>query len=140
MNAVAPVSGKPLLTARALKKDLLLLSVCSYQSGWWNGPASQLEPGAELEEPDLRRNPARPDFRQTSCADLRHRNNRSAARSTEDQPAPKLLKKRETLSGGDMVPGWLPPALKLLGKPEGSTGHQPGRCRRNRKRGESSQN
>src|SRR2546427_4277899 len=107
MNEVAPVSGQPLLAARALKKDLLLLSVCGSQSGRWKGPASQFEPGAELEaeleEPDLRRNPARPDPRQSSWADLRHRNNRSAAHSTQDQPAPRLLRKWETLPGGETV-------------------------------------
>src|SRR5258708_22768346 len=85
-------------------------------------------------------NPARPDFWQSSWADWRHRNNRSAARSTQAQPAPKLLKARETLSGGEMAAGWLPPALKLPGKPERAPGRQPLRCRRNRKRGESSQN
>src|SRR5260221_4144375 len=84
-------------------------------------------------------NSARPDSRQSSWADFGHRNNRSAARSTQGQPTPRLLKKGGTLSGGEMVTGWLPPALKLPGKREASPGRQPVRCRRNRKRGESSQ-
>src|SRR6266571_2869894 len=75
-----------------------------------------------------------------SWADLRHRNNRSTARSTGQRPAPRLLEKRETWPVGAMVTGWLPPALKLLEKREGSPDRQPVRCRRNRKRGKSSQN
>jgi hypothetical protein len=79
MNEVAPVTGKPLLTARALQKDLLLLSVCSFQSGWLKGSASYLEVEAELKESHLRLNPAGPGFPQSSWRELRHRNKPSTA-------------------------------------------------------------